>query len=156
MVSKYGIEVPQNAKHAIKLDEKNGNTMWQDAMALEVDVLNELECFEFRDEDNYPKGNYQQTTFHMVFDVKQDLCRKACLVAGGHLVEFLANKVYSSTVKGISVKILHVIAHCNKIDALYRDIGNAFVNTYTAEQVHAITGLEFGEKLRGKIIVIRK
>eukprot|EP00957_Ditylum_brightwellii_P096631 7359669-Ditylum_brightwellii.AAC.1 len=71
--------------------------MWQDAMALEVDTLNELECFEFRDEDNYPKGNYQQMTLHMVFDIKQDLCRKAHLVAGGHLVELLDDKVYSST-----------------------------------------------------------
>eukprot|EP00957_Ditylum_brightwellii_P168623 12834599-Ditylum_brightwellii.AAC.1 len=35
-VIKYGIKVPWNAKHAIKLDEKNGNMMWQDAMALEV------------------------------------------------------------------------------------------------------------------------
>eukprot|EP00957_Ditylum_brightwellii_P086369 6572229-Ditylum_brightwellii.AAC.1 len=34
-VIKYGIKVPQNAKHAIELDEKDGNTMWQDAMAPE-------------------------------------------------------------------------------------------------------------------------
>eukprot|EP00957_Ditylum_brightwellii_P123968 9450159-Ditylum_brightwellii.AAC.1 len=36
-------EVLWNAKHAIKLDEKNGNTMWQDAMTLEDGTLNELE-----------------------------------------------------------------------------------------------------------------
>eukprot|EP00957_Ditylum_brightwellii_P002047 157322-Ditylum_brightwellii.AAC.1 len=42
------------------------------------------------------------------------------------------------------------------MDALYRDISNAFVNTYTTEWVYAIAGLEFGEKLRGKIIVIKK
>eukprot|EP00957_Ditylum_brightwellii_P045270 3432134-Ditylum_brightwellii.AAC.1 len=65
MSIKYDIEVQWNAKHAIKLDKKNSNIMWQDAMALEVCALNELECFEFRDEGNYPKGNYQQTTLHM-------------------------------------------------------------------------------------------
>eukprot|EP00957_Ditylum_brightwellii_P117214 8938998-Ditylum_brightwellii.AAC.1 len=44
-VIKYGIKVLWNAKHTIKLDAKNVNTMWQDAMALEVGALNELECF---------------------------------------------------------------------------------------------------------------
>eukprot|EP00957_Ditylum_brightwellii_P016755 1261331-Ditylum_brightwellii.AAC.1 len=92
----------------------------------------------------------------MVFDIKQDLRRNARLVAGGHLVELLDNKMYSSTAKGISVKILHVIAHRNKLDALCRDICNAFVNAYMTEWVYAIAELEFGEKLRGKIIVIRK
>eukprot|EP00957_Ditylum_brightwellii_P168491 12825425-Ditylum_brightwellii.AAC.1 len=96
-VIKYGIEVLWNARHTIELDKKNGNIMWQDTMALEVGALNELECFDFRDEGNYPKGNYQQTTLYMVFDIKQDLCKKARLVAGGHLVELLDNKVYSST-----------------------------------------------------------
>eukprot|EP00957_Ditylum_brightwellii_P040633 3075476-Ditylum_brightwellii.AAC.1 len=86
----------------------------------------------------------------MVFDIKQDLHRKARLVAGGNLVELLDIKVYSSAVKGISVKILHVIADCNKIDALSGDICNAFVNAYTTEQVYTIAGLEFGEKLRGE------
>eukprot|EP00957_Ditylum_brightwellii_P050606 3837010-Ditylum_brightwellii.AAC.1 len=65
MMIKYGIKVPQNAKHAIELDEKNGNTMWQDDMALEIATLNELDCFKFRGKDNYTKGNYQQTTLHM-------------------------------------------------------------------------------------------
>eukprot|EP00957_Ditylum_brightwellii_P063259 4801100-Ditylum_brightwellii.AAC.1 len=88
----------------------------------------------------------------MVFDIKKDLHRKAVLVEGGHLVELLDNKVYSSTVKGICVKILHAIAHYNKLDVLCRDIGNAFVNAYTTEQMYAIAGLEFGEMLRGKII----
>eukprot|EP00957_Ditylum_brightwellii_P168657 12837078-Ditylum_brightwellii.AAC.1 len=40
--------------------------------------------------------------------------------------------------------------------ALCGDVGNVFVNTYTTEQVYAIDGLEFGEKLRDEIIVIRK
>eukprot|EP00957_Ditylum_brightwellii_P146402 11147223-Ditylum_brightwellii.AAC.1 len=92
----------------------------------------------------------------MVFDVKQDLRSKARLVAGGHLVELLDNKAHSSTVKEISVKILHVKAHHNKMDAFCGDIDNAFANAYTTERMYAIAGLEFGEKLRGKIIVIRK
>eukprot|EP00957_Ditylum_brightwellii_P207206 15351966-Ditylum_brightwellii.AAC.1 len=43
LVFKYSIEVPQSANHAIKLDGKNGDMMWQDIMALEAKALNEIE-----------------------------------------------------------------------------------------------------------------
>eukprot|EP00957_Ditylum_brightwellii_P057064 4324871-Ditylum_brightwellii.AAC.1 len=99
MVYKYGIEGPRSVRHAIELDKANGNTVWKDDMTLEVDALKEMECFDFQDSGNKPVGNYQQTKLHIVFDCKQDLRRKARLVAGGNLVDLLDNKVYSSTVK---------------------------------------------------------
>ena len=93
----------------------------------------------------------------MIFDVKADtLRRKARLVAGGHLLEALGVDVYSSTVKSISVKLLHVIAHSAKLDALCGDIGNAFPNAYTNEKVYVPkAGTEFGERA-GMYIVIKK
>ena len=91
----------------------------------------------------------------MIFDVKTDLRRKARLVAGGHLVELFDTEVYSSTVRGISVKLLHVIAHQNKLKALCGDVGNAFVTAYTKEKVYCKAGPEFG-KNEGKIIIIKK
>jgi hypothetical protein len=33
---KYGIEVPSSVKHAIEIDRKNKNTLWQDALAKEM------------------------------------------------------------------------------------------------------------------------
>ena len=33
---KYGIELPRNADHAKVLDERNGNTLWQDTIAKEM------------------------------------------------------------------------------------------------------------------------
>jgi hypothetical protein len=30
---KYGYEIPRNYAHAIQLDERNGNQLWQDAVA---------------------------------------------------------------------------------------------------------------------------
>eukprot|EP00957_Ditylum_brightwellii_P107960 8236009-Ditylum_brightwellii.AAC.1 len=60
--------------------------MWKDAMTLEVDALKEMECFDLQDAGNKTAGNYQCMTLHMVFDCKQDLRRKARLVAGGHLI----------------------------------------------------------------------
>eukprot|EP00957_Ditylum_brightwellii_P109494 8350871-Ditylum_brightwellii.AAC.1 len=113
-----------------------------------------MDCFEFR--DDVPGNEFQQTTLHMVFDCKQDLCWKARLVAGGHLVDLLDILVYLSTVKRISVKLLHVIAHSTGLTALCGDIGNAYVNAYITWKVYVRAGLEFGEELAGKIVVINR
>ena len=32
----FGVEVPRNSKHARELDERNGNTRWQDAEGVEI------------------------------------------------------------------------------------------------------------------------
>jgi hypothetical protein len=157
-VFKYGIEVPKTTEHAKRIDEANGNTFWQDAFEKEVKALLGLDCFEFHPE-GYHKTlgeGWQRTSLHMVFDVKQDLTRKCRLVAGGHLVDMLDIQVYSSTVKSISVQLLHVISHKANLEQLCGDIGNAFPNAYTNEKVYIPkAGIEFGE-LAGKCIIIKK
>eukprot|EP00957_Ditylum_brightwellii_P017752 1337097-Ditylum_brightwellii.AAC.1 len=70
-----------------------------------------MECFEFHKHRNGPGKEHQKTTLHLVFDYKQDGRHKVQLVAGGHLIDLLNHDVYSSTVKSISVCLLHVIAH---------------------------------------------
>lgn len=154
---KYGIEVPRDPEHALKLDEANGNHNWAEAMGIEVDDLLKLDCFEFKEAGWRPsESGWQSTTLHMIFDVKHDLRHKARLVAGGHLVEVFDTPVYSSTVKSISVQLLHVIAHKVDLKQLCGDIGNAFVNAYTNEKVFVYrAGIEFGENA-GKAIVIKK
>eukprot|EP00957_Ditylum_brightwellii_P026462 2001869-Ditylum_brightwellii.AAC.1 len=62
-----------------------------------------MECFDFLEAEDRPAGNYQCTTLHMVFDFKQDFRRKARPVAGGHLIDLLDNKVYSSNEKAEKV-----------------------------------------------------
>ena len=73
-----------------------------------------MNCFDIKERNFSPDPDYQRTTLHMVFDVKQDLRRKARLVAGGHLLDLVDTPTYSSTVESISVQLLHVIAHRNK------------------------------------------
>jgi hypothetical protein len=104
------------------LDKSNGNSLWQDAIKLEITSLIDLECFEFKPSNFLPGNKFQKTTLMTVFDVKQDLCRKARLVAGGHLVDALDHDIYSLTVKGISVKLLHVIAHKANLKQLWGDV----------------------------------
>ena len=140
----------------MELDKQSGNTFWQEAIKREISLLVEMECFESKKPDFIPGAGYQWTTLTVIFDVKQDLRRKARLVAGGHLVDALDSNIYSSTVKGMSVKMLHVIAHKQNLKLLCGDVGNAYVNAYTNELVYCRDGPEFGEELRGSIILIRK
>ena len=54
--------------------------------------------------------------------------------------------VYSSTVKSISVQLLHVISHKSNLKQLCVDIGNALPNAYTKEKVYIPKAVvEFGE-----------
>ena len=91
----------------------------------------------------------------MVFDVKHDLRHKARLVAGGHLIDVLDNQVYSSTVKSISVQLLHLISHQMKLEQLCGDVGNAFVNAFTKEKIYAIAGPEFGDNVK-KVVILER
>jgi hypothetical protein len=155
-VFKYGVEVPRNTAHARRLDEQNGDTMWGEAIKREIDTLMELKCFDFKAPGYNPGPDFQLTKLHCVYDVKHDLRRKARLVAGGHLIDVPTDvQIYSSQVKPISVKLLHVISHKMGLKQLCGDIGNAYVNAYTSEKVYAVAGNEFGEH-EGAVLVIRK
>src|SRR5687768_7366466 len=92
----------------------------------------------------------------MIFNVKQDLQYKARLVAGGPLIDALDYNIYFSTVKGISMRLLHVIAHRNRLQQLNSIVGNAYVNAFTNKKVYAIAGPKFGKNLEGKMIIIVK
>eukprot|EP00957_Ditylum_brightwellii_P181465 13823263-Ditylum_brightwellii.AAC.1 len=67
-VYKYGVEVPCNVAHAIKLDKANNNTIWQDVIVKEVKALQDMDYFECCEHGNRPGRDYQKTTLHMVFN----------------------------------------------------------------------------------------
>jgi hypothetical protein len=48
---------------------------------------------------------YQEIDFHMIFDIKMDLTRKARFVAGGHMTETPASITYSSVISRDSMRI---------------------------------------------------
>ena len=112
LVFKYGVEVPKNTKHAEELDAQNSNTMWKEAYQKEIASLLSLSCFDFRPPDSKPGPDYQFVKLTMIYEVKQDGCQKARLVAGGHLVDPHGISTHSTVVKGVSVCLLDVIAHC--------------------------------------------
>jgi hypothetical protein len=119
------------------------------------DLFN-LECFDIKSFGSTPGDDLQKTTLTIIYDVKQDLRRnKAWLVAGGHLVDPLDHSVHSSTVKEISLKSLHVIAHKADLSQLCGDVSLAFVIAFTNKLVYAIASPGF-EEHQGKTVIIRK
>lgn len=137
---KYGVIIPNTVEEALALDKLNGNTYWQDAIYTEVKVLIDLGCFEFLSPQDKPSAEYQRTKLTMIFEVKQDGRRKARLVAGGHLVELQGLNARSTVVKGISLRLLDIIAHRDNLKMLCGDVTNAFITADCLEKVYAFCG----------------
>ena len=152
---KFGVCVPQNVKEAYELDHQNGNTLWQDAMALEIAQTQEYETFEDAGPNGpLPKG-FQMIRAHMIFDVKQTGKRKARFVAGGHMMNPPKDSVYSSVVSLRSIRIICFLAELNGLELMAADIGNAYLEAYTKEKVAFVAGPEFGP-LAGHTLIIHK
>jgi hypothetical protein len=87
---KYGYEIPRTYEQAKQIDAKNGNTLWGDAILLELNQINEY--VTFIDQGNHsrvtPPTGHKRIRFHMVYDVKHDGRHKAGLVADGNLKKF--------------------------------------------------------------------
>ena len=91
----------------------------------------------------------------MIYEVKQDGRRKARLVAGGHLVDPWGVNTRSTVVKGVSVRLLDLIAHRDKLKIVCGDVGNAFVTAPCLEKVYSRAGPEFGEQQDAVMILVK-
>ena len=146
VLTKYGVVVPQNVRQAYALDNESGTTFWTEAIKKEVESLLALDCFSFHDPGYKPNSEYQFAKLTMIFEVKQDGRRKARLVAGGHMIDPMGVNYRSTVVKGISVRLLDLIAHRDNLQILCGDIGNAFITADCMEKVYSRAGPEFGDK----------
>jgi len=84
---KYGIEIPKNIKDCQRIDEANGNSLWMDAVRLEM--KNVRIAFEKHEDKISDLDDYQEITGHLVFDVKlgETFRRKAHYCADGNKTE---------------------------------------------------------------------
>ena len=88
---KFGIEVFKNYKDAQRLDQVNGNKLWEEAIATELNQINSYNTFKDHVMNTPVPKYYKRVPVHFVFDIKFDLRRKARLVAGGHLTKPIYN-----------------------------------------------------------------
>ena len=154
---KNGFEIPRSYKQAIGFDEKNKNTKWQDAVALELQQINEYDTFI--DQGHHTKATsptgYKKIKVHFVFDVKHDGRHKARLVADGQLLDIPLESVYSGVVSLQGFRLVLFLAELNGLELWATDIGNAYLEAYTSEKVFIIAGPEFKD-LEGHILIISK
>ena len=149
---KYGIEVPNSVQHARKIDELNGDTLWQDAIVLE---MKNLACaFRILENGDIMPVGYEQSSGHFVFDVKMDFTRKARWVKDGHKHADPIASTYAGVVSRESVRIALTYAALNEIDVTCADVMNAFLQAPSSEKHYVICGPEFGIEHVGKRALI--
>ena len=65
---KFGIRIPKSVQEAKLLDEQNGNTLWMDAIKMEM--KNVRIAFEVYEGNIKDLRGYQHIDYHMIFDIK--------------------------------------------------------------------------------------
>ena len=153
--TKFGVIVPASIDEAKALDLENGNDLWERAIKKELEKV-KIAFLLLEDNETPPIGS-KLINYHIIFDVKMDLTRKARLVAGGHLnKEVPRHLTYSSVVSKESVRMCFMLAALNELDVLAGDIGNAYLNAKPREKCHVIITDEllFGAAAVGKKAVI--
>jgi hypothetical protein len=148
---KFGLRVPNTVEEALEIDKERGDTLWQDAINKEM--KNVRIAFDIRSDKTAPPG-FQLIPHNIIFEIKMDFTRKACLVAGGHKTTPPTQLTYSSVVSRESVRLGFLVAALNDVDIVAADVGNAYLNATTKEKVYIITGPEFGPLDQGKVAVI--
>ena len=152
---KYGLEVPKKWSDVLRLDKHAGDTKWQDAVVKEVASLLHHQCFDFKSPDFKPSGDYQYAPLNLVYDVKPDLRYKARLVINGMHVDPRGLSTRATVVKGVSVRLLDLIADHQNLEVITGDIGNAFIQAHTKEKVYTRCGPEFGPRAGSIAIIVR-
>ncbi len=153
----YGYEVPRDYKHALRIDERNGNRNWAEAVELEFAQIDEYDTFEDRGHSNNTKApeGYKKIRVHLVFAVKHDGRHKARLVADGHLTDAPIDSVYSGVVSIRGLRLVCFLAELNGLELWATDIGSAYLEAKTNEKVYIVAGPEFGIRA-GHILVIKR
>ena len=127
-------------------------------MALEIDSLIDIDCFEFKPAvTEPPNSEYQCTKLHCVFAIKHNLRRKSRLVEGGYLVDVPTDlQIYSSQVKPIIVKLVVLISDKVGLKQLCGDVSNSYVKADTSHKVYVpFAGPKYGSRAV-KMIVIKR
>ena len=136
--------MPKTVEEALALDKENGNDLWWKAIQKEMSAVKV--AFKILDQDEKPPVGSQYMKCHMVFSIKmEDFSQKACLVAGGHMVEDTKHLTYASMVSGESVRIALTLAALNDLEVKTSDIQNAYLTAPCSEKVHTTLETEFGE-----------
>ena len=154
MTHKFGIKVPTTVEEALTLDKENGNDLWWKAIQKEMSEVKV--AFKILDDDDKPPIGSQYMKCHLVFSIEmEDFSRKACLVAGGHIVVAPKSLTFASVVSKESVRIVLTLAVLNNLEVKTSDIQNAYLTVPCSEKVHTTLGTEFGDNKGKPAVIVR-
>ena len=157
----HGFQVPKDYNDAIRLDQENSNTHWQDVMDLELTQIHEYKVFKDTGKAQFHKGKvvtpdgFQKIEVHFVYAVKHDGRFKARLVADGHLTKEPVESIYSGVASLRSHRMVVFLSQLNDLEIWGADVGNAYLEAYTDEKLCIIAGPEFKE-LQGHLLIMIK
>jgi len=151
---KFGIKVPHSIWHALWLDAKNGNHMWEETINQELQQINAYETF-WVTQMHKLINSYTWIPYHFVFNIKFDLWHKARLVADRNHTQPPKKDIFSGVVGMDTMWIGFLLAAMNDLQVCAANIGNAFLYRLTKEKVCIIARKEFGTD-QGKMLIIDK
>ena len=139
----HGFQVPENS-----------NTHWKDAMDLELTQIHEYKVFKDTGKAQFHNGKavtldgFQKIRVHFVYAVKHDGKFKARLVADGHLT-----KEPVVSLRSLRMVVFH--SQLNDFEIWGADVGNAYLEAYTDQNLCIIAGPEFKELQGHPLIMIK-
>ena len=151
---KYSIKIPTSVEHAMEIDWKNGNTMWRDALALEM--FNVGVACEILEEGQAAPAGWKKASRHLIWDVKMDFTRKARWVLDGHKMPDPILSTFTGVVSRESVRIAFTYAALNGLQVFAADICNAYLQALSSQKDYVMCGPEFGIKNIGKVVLIHR
>ena len=142
-------------KDAIRKDQENDNTLWQDAIALEM--KNVRIAFEVFEGDTAELKDYEHISGHLIFDIKlgENFSRKARFVADGYKASTPNTVTYSSVASKDSIRLFLLVVALNDIEVQSADVQNAFLTAPVLEKMWMVAGPEFGPEQGKNMIVVR-
>ena len=150
----HGCQVPKDFNDAISLDKENSNTHWQDEMDLELTQIHEYKVFkdtgksQFHDGKAVTADGFQKIRVHFVYAVKHAGKFKARPVADGHLTK-------EPVVSLRSLRMVGFLSQLNDLEIWGADVGNAYLEAYTDQNLCIIVGPEFKELQVHLLIMIK-
>ena len=150
---KYGIKISPSIDHAMEIDRKMKNTMWKDALALEV--FNVGVAFEILEEDQAAPPGWNKAS-GLIWDVKMDFTRKARGFLDGHKTPDPIGSTFAGVVSRESVRIAFTYTALNDLQVFAADICNAYLQAPSSQKDYVVCGPEFGIANIGKVALIHR
>jgi hypothetical protein len=126
---KYGIEVPTSLVRAKELDRINGNTLWMDALKLEMHNVGVV--FEVLEDGKSAPQGWAKASGHIIWDLKMDFTREAGWVLDCHKLPPPEGSTHAGVVSKESVRIALTYAALSGLEVCAADIRDAYLQAHS-------------------------